>query len=55
MGNVVLKFEGAQKMMEVIVYIVYSLIIISVAYLNGIFNLGPLGYLSVFFIILGYI
>ena len=55
MGNVVLKCEGAQTMMEVIVYIVYSLIIISVAYLNGIFNLGPLGYLSVFLIILGYI
>ena len=55
MGNVVFKCEGAQTVMEVIVYIVYSLIIISVAYMNGIHNLGPLGYLSVGLIILGYI
>lgn len=55
MGNVVFKCDGAQLGMEILVYIVYSIIIISVAYMNGIFNLGPLGFLSVFLIILGYI
>ena len=55
MPNVIFKCDGAQMVMEILVYIVYSLIIISVAYMNGIFNLGPLGYLSVFLIILGYI
>ena len=55
MPNVVFKCDGAQMVMEILVYIVYSLIIISVAYVNGILNFGPLGYLLVFLIILGYI